>query len=304
MSFNHNRRAITDVSVSIVNWNTKDELRKCLHTVFAQTGVSYDVTVVDNASSDGSAEMVEAEFPQIRLIRNPDNYGFGRAHNQAITATEGRYFLMVNPDARLHGIDFLQKMVAFADSHPEVGLIGPKVVNLNGTIQASARSFPTIAAAVFQHSFLGKLFPKNRYVREYTLSDWNHDEVREVDWLSGSTLMARREFIQQVGPLDESFFMYCEDVDWGYRAKAAGWKSVYYPGATVSHRIGASSDKAQVRMLAQHHASMYKLYKKHQAKNASILERAFVALGIICRAGYFICLNRMKRMLAATGRKY
>ncbi len=259
--------------------------------------------MVDNASSDGSAEMVESEFPQVRLIRNPANYGFGRAHNQAIAATEGRYFLMINPDACLLNDDFLRKMVEFADSHPEAGLIGPKVVNLDGTIQASARSFPTIAAAAFQHSFLGKLFPNNRYVREYTLSDWDHNQTREVDWLSGSTLMARREFIDQVGPLDEAFFMYCEDVDWGYRAKAAGWKSLYFPGVSVRHRIGASSDKAQVRMLWQHHKSMYKLYKKHQAKNASVFERCLVAVGIALRAGYFIFLNRLKRLLGLPTRK-
>ena len=288
---------MSDVSVSIVNWNTRDELCLCLRTVLAQTGVDFDVTVVDNASSDGSAEMVAAEFPQTRLIVNKRNLGFGSAHNQVIAATDGRYLFMLNPDARLEEPDFLKRIVDFADAHPKAGLIGPKVLNLDGTIQFSARNFPTVGAAAFQNTFLGRLFPKSRCVRQYVISDWDHNEVREVDWLSGSALMARRKFIDDAGPLDEDFFIYCEDVDWGYRAKAKGWKCVYFPGATVVHRIGASSDHAQVRMLWQHHVSMYKLYRKHQS--ASLPERLLVAVGIVARAGYFIALNRAK----AVGKK-
>ena len=279
-----------------MNWNTRDELRECLRTVLSQTGVAYDVTVVDNASADGSAGMVASEFPQVRLIANERNLGFGRAHNQAIAATSGRYFFMLNPDARLKETDFLKRMVEFAEAHPDAGLIGPKVLNPDGTIQYSARNFPTPAAAIFQNSLFGRLFPKNRFVKQYVLSDWDHDSTREVDWLSGSALMARREFIEDVGPLDESFFIYCEDVDWGYRAKAKGWKVVYFPGATVEHRSGASSDKAQVRMLWQHHLSMFRLYKKHRWANASVLERMAVAAGILLRAGYFILLNRLKAL--------
>ena len=282
-----------DVSISIVNWNTRDELRECLQTVLSQTGITFDITVVDNASSDGSAEMVAAEFPHARLIVNERNFGFGRAHNQAIAATEGRYFFMLNPDARLNETDFLKKMSDFADAHPEAGLIGPKILNLDGTIQFSARNFPTLGAAAFQNTFLGRLFPNSRCVQQYVLSDWDHNETREVDWLSGSALIARRKFIEDIGLLDEDFFMYCEDVDWGYRARAKGWKAIYFPGVSVMHRIGASSDKAQVRMLWQHHVSMYKLFKKHQSACASLPEKWLVAVGIVLRAGYFILLNRL-----------
>lgn len=285
---------MVEVSVSIVNWNTREELRECLRSVLVQEGVGFDVTVVDNASADGSAEMVAAEFPTVRLIANERNVGFGRAHNQVIAAASGRYFFMLNPDARLLGADCLKRMVEFADAHPEAGLIGPKVVNRDGTIQFSARNFPTLGAAVFQNSFLGRLFPGNRYVRQYVLSDWDHSQPREVDWLSGSALLVRREFIEDVGLLDEGFFMYCEDVDWGYRAKAKGWKALYCPDATVVHRIGASSDQAQVRMLWQHHKSMYRLFRKHREAQASLFEKCAVAVGILLRAAYFIALNRLK----------
>ncbi|MHB9035894.1 MAG: glycosyltransferase family 2 protein [Armatimonadota bacterium] len=262
-----------DVTVSIVNWNTKDELRGCLGSVLMQDGsVGFDVIVVDNASSDGTVEMVRSEFgSRVKLIENTENLGFGTAHNQAIRESQGRYVLLLNPDCRMLEPQVLSKMAAYMDENPDVGMIGPKVLNPDGTVQYSARHFPTMFAAVFRHTIFGKLFPKNKFVREYLMTNWEHDQVTDVDWLSGSALMARRETFEQIGLLDERFFMYLEDVDWCRRAKMSGWRVVYFPMASVSHRIGAASDQNPIPMIKQHHASMLRYFLKYNSRSPKIL---------------------------------
>ena len=246
-----------DVTVSIVNWNTKDELSECLKSVFAQESVEFEVIVVDNASSDGSAGFVRDNYdPRVRLIENSANLGFGAAHNQVIRESTGRHVLLFNPDCRFLETDSLAKMVDYLDRNPDVGMLGPKILNPDGTLQYSARRFPNMFAAVFRHTMFGKLFPHNRFVREYLMTDWAHDQVTDIDWLSGAALMIRRETIDRIGLIDEQFFMYCEDVDWCRRAHSMGWRVVYFPMASVSHRIGAASDKNPVSMIRQHHRSM------------------------------------------------
>lgn len=275
---------MVDVTVSIVNWNTKDELRECLSTVLSQNAVSLELNVVDNASSDGSAEMITSVFPgKVHLIENTANLGFGKAHNQSIRQSHGRYVLVLNPDTRLIEPDVLDKMVRYMDANPEIGMLGPRVLYPDGTLQFSARHFPTMFAAVFRHTIFGRFFPKNRYVREYLMTDWSHDGVTDVDWLSGSALMVRRETFEQIGLFDERFFMYCEDVDWCKRAHLHGWRVVYFPMTTITHRIGASSDKNPISMIKQHHKSMLKYYFKHYSRSPQILLTPLVLLGIWIR---------------------
>ena len=264
---------ILDVTVSIVNWNTRDELRGCLKSVLSQDGsVKFEVIVVDNASSDGSAAVVSSEFAgRVTLIANDKNLGFGAAHNQAIDVSKGRYVFLLNPDCRLLEGDVLRRMVDFLDANPDVGMLGPKVVYPDGSLQYSARRFPTMFAAAFRHTILGKLFPKNRYVREYMMTDWAHDQVIDVDWLSGSALMVRRKTFERIGVLDEKFFMYCEDVDWCKRAHLGGWRVVYYPMTSISHRIGAASDQNAIAMIKQHHKSMLRYFLKYESRSPRIL---------------------------------
>jgi len=280
--------ATPDVTISIVNWNTRDELRECLDTVLAQDGqVTYEIVVIDNASSDGSAEMVRGEFAdRVTLIANSRNIGFGSAHNQALKIAVGRYAMLLNPDCRILEGDDLRVMVDFMDENDDVGILGPKIVNPDGSIQFSARRFPTMFAAVFRHTLLGRLFPKNRFVRAYLMLDWAHDRTADVDWVSGAALMARRETVRSVGLLDERFFMYCEDVDWCRRAHADGWRVVYYPEACVSHRIGASSDQNPIPMIRQHHRSMLRYFLKHESRAVKIilLPAVMLALWIRCRS--------------------
>ncbi len=274
-----------DVSITMVNWNTRDELRECLRTILQQDGaVTFEAIVVDNASSDGSAEMVEKEFSgQVKLIRNDGNAGFAAGQNEAIEHSQGRYVMLLNPDCRFLEVDSLTKMVQYMDENPGIGILGPKIINPDGTLQFSARRFPTMFAAGFRHTILGKLFPKNRFVRSYMMTDWAHDQVADVDWLSGSALMVRREVIEQVGDLDERFYMYCEDVDWCKRAHLAGWRVVYFPMTTVTHRIGAASDRIPIEMIRQHHKSMLRYWLKHDAKGPRILLTPLVVVALWIR---------------------
>lgn len=282
-----------DITVSIVNWNTKDDLVDCLRSVLAQEGTDVEVIVVDNASSDGSAELVTADFPAVKLISNSKNVGFSRAQNQAIGGSSGRYVMLLNPDSVIPERDTLARLVAFADANPKIGIFGPKIENPNGSLQYSARRFPTIGAGLFRRTPLGKLFPNNKFVREYIISDWSHDEVRDVDWVSGAALIIRRDVINDIGLLDTGFFMYCEDVDWAYRAGKQGWRVSYYPMARVIHRIGAASDKAALRMIYHFHRSMFRFFVKHYARGWRIIFAPAILAAITSRALFFMILAEL-----------
>ncbi len=275
-----------DITVSIVNWNTREELLRCIRSVLSQAGsVRTEVIVVDNASDDSSAAGVQSEFgTNITLIANEKNVGFSAAHNQAIGLSRGRYILLLNPDCTLLAPDVLRKMMDYMDENRGVGMLGPRIVNPDGSLQYSARHFPTMLAAGFRHTLLGKAFPKNRYVRRYMMTDWSHDETAEVDWLSGAALMVRRETFAHIGVLDERFFMYLEDVDWCKRAHIGGWRVVYYPLVSVAHRIGTASDQNAVPMIRQHHASMLRYFLKYNARSPKVLLTPLVMLALWIRA--------------------
>ncbi len=274
-----------DATISIVNWNTREELRECLNSVLAQDCIEKcEVVVVDNASSDSSADIVNSEFDgRIRLIENRSNFGFGAAHNQAIESSKGRYVFVINPDSRMLKPNVLGQMVAYMDANPQIGVIGPRILNPDGTLQFSARRFPPMFAGIFRHTILGRLFPNNRFVRGYLMTDISHDVTMDVDWLSGSALMVRRKTIEQIGAFDERFFMYCEDVDLCKRAHDGGWRVVYYPEVEVSHRIGAASDKNPFAMIKQHHHSMLLYFLKHNAHSPKILLTPFVLIALWMR---------------------
>ncbi len=279
-----------------MSWNTRDDLRRCLVSLLAEKGASYEVIVVDNASADGSAKMVGAEFPSVTLIANDANSGFAKGSNLGIAASGGRYVLLLNPDSAVQP-GFISELVAFGDAHPEYGIFGPKVLNPDGSLQYSCRRFPTLAAGFFRNTILGKYFPHNTYLMDYLMANWDHNDVREVDWVSGCALTVRREVLNDIGALDERFYMYVEDVDFAYRAKQKGYKVAYNPSAVVVHARGKSSDKTPNRMIVEFHKSMYRFYKKHYAKNWSLLTRAIVPIGLIARAAFFIARNDYKHFV-------
>ena len=267
-----------DLSIIIVNWNTRDDLGRCLESLQeARARLAMEVLVVDNGSRDGSPRMVRRRFPWARLIATGRNLGFARGNNVGFAAATGRFVLLLNPDTIVHD-DALEQMVRYAQAHPRVGLLGPMLLNSDGSLQPSCRRFPTVAALVFRNTLLGQWLPRNRFAQSYLMEDWNHREPRGVDWLSGACLLARAELVQQLGGLDERYFMYVEDMDWGLRAHRAGWEVVYLPSARVTHAVGRSSDQRPAAMVKAHHQSMYLYVRKHYGAAAALLAAPLIAL--------------------------
>ena len=284
-----------DVSVCIVSWNVAGDLRACLDSLRAQqTPPSFEIIVADNASTDDTVAMLRADFSEANVIVNGENLGFARATNQTLAAARGRYLLMLNPDTLLPP-DALARLVEVADAHPQAGIVAPRLVNLDGSLQYSCRRFPTIAAAIFRNTFLGRLFPHARSAECYVMADWDHDSLRAVDWASGACLLIRREAYEQVGPLDESFIFGSEDVDYGLRMRRAGWQVLFTPATTVVHAIGRSSSQAVVPTIVRSHRGMFRLYSKHFARNP--LSRALVWVGVWLRAGALILSWELRRYL-------
>src|SRR5579883_1928976 len=286
-----------DIAVIIVSWNTREDLRKCLSSLFAEPGpqCTFDVWVVDNASQDGSPEMVRRDFPKAHLIAYDQNLGYVKANNQAIAETaDARYAFLLNSDAFIHGPETLDALVKFADENPKAGIAGARVLNPNGSLQLSCRRFPTLGAGFFRNTYLGRLFPNNRYAREYLMGDFNHAEARTVDWVSGCAMFIRRELIDKIGPLDERFYMYCEDVDICRRAWEAGYEVWYCPTATVTHRIGASSDKNMEKMTWVFHKS-WEIYDQKYHPSSWFGRRWAVKGGLWLRATVRIMHQRRAR---------
>jgi len=282
-----------DLSITIVNYNSGDLLEQCLNSVWGEgSEIEFETFVVDNASSDDSWGRIRETFPQVNLIRNEDNRGFARANNQAVRRSRGRYLLLLNPDTILRA-KALERMVQFMDKYPRAGAVGAKLLDPEGTIQLSCRSFPSYRTAVFnRYSLLTKLLPGNKFSREYLMADWDHSVAREVDWVSGACLMMRREALDEIGLLDERFFMYAEDVDWCYRAKQKGWKVYFVPQAEVVHYIGQSSRKASRKAIIERHRSIYRFYRKHYRGN--LLLNGLTAGAITIRAGFLLAMNLPK----------
>lgn len=272
-----------DLSVVIVSWNTRADLERALAAVAsAQCPLEIETIVVDNASTDGSASMVERKFPWVRRITNARNVGFAGANNQGLRAARGEFVLLLNPDTRVEPCAF-STLVDFMRAHPDAAACGPRLLNPDGSLQLSCRRFPRLITGLFRKAPLGRLLPDNPFNREYLMSEWDHDQVREVDWVSGAALCLRRSVANHVGPLDDGYFMYCEDVDWCYRARQAGYAIYYVPQAAITHAIGRSSDQQPLRMVFEFHRSMRRFYRKHYAPKWPLGLRWFPSLGIRLR---------------------
>ncbi|HEC34789.1 MAG TPA: glycosyltransferase family 2 protein [Chloroflexi bacterium] len=264
-----------DLSVVIVNWNVRELLRRCLHSILPNLPTcQLEIIVVDNASTDGSVEMVRAEFPSVHLIANADNRGFPAANNQGIAVAQGCYVLLLNPDTEVVD-DALATMVAFADAHPDVGIVGPQLLNPDGSVQSSRRRFPTLATAFFESTWLERCAP-HRLLERYYVLDRPDEVVQDVDWVTGAAMMARREVIEQVGPLDEGFFMYSEELDWCRRFRDAGWRVVYLPAAQIVHHVGKSSEQVLPARHIHFQTSKVRYFRKHHGPVAAEALRLFL----------------------------
>jgi len=223
------------ISIILVNYNTIGFLLSCLRSIQeCLRGLAHEVIVVDNHSQDNSWPLLRKEFPGFILIGNPSNVGFGRAVNQGFRMAQGKYILILNPDVTMLP-GSAEKAIHFLEEHPEVALLLPKLLNPDGTLQFSCRTFPNFPAFFYRRTPLGKFFPNHKVIREHLMLDWEHDEVREVDWGMGACMFLRREDLKDKNIFDERFFLYFEDIDLCFRLKDEGRKVIYYPESIMVH---------------------------------------------------------------------
>ncbi|MBN1795986.1 MAG: glycosyltransferase family 2 protein [Sedimentisphaerales bacterium] len=252
-----------DVSIIIPNYNTRDILRDCLASLYKYPmTVSSEIIVVDNASNDGSAEMVKKEFGQIILIENKVNSGYAGACNLGIKKSKGRYLLILNSDTlALEGT--IDKIIRFADENPKAAIIGCRALNPDMTLQPTCFMYPSILNMLLASTYFYKLFPNNKFFGRQAMSWWDRDDTREVDVVTGCCMLVRKEAIDNVGMMDESFFMYAEETDWCYRFKKAGWKVMYTPAAEIIHIGGRSTRHIRGDMLVREKLSVLEFIRKH-----------------------------------------
>lgn len=276
-----------DVSIVVVNWNTCDILRDCLESIYSETkGVQFEVIVVDNASSDGSVNVVKSEFTQVVLLENKENRGFAAANNQGMAIAHGRYVLLLNSDTIvLDGV--IDKVVAFADTHPKAGITGCRVLNEDKALQLSSFMFPSILNMTLWITYLFKLFPCNWFFGRERMTWWSRNDVREVDVLTGCFMLVRQKALEQVGSMDERFFMYFEETDWCYRFKQAGWKIMFTPCGEIIHLGGVSTKQVKPQMVKQWRKSMLLYYKKHKSLMEYVSAWVLITLFFLTRVPYW-----------------
>jgi GT2 family glycosyltransferase len=289
-----------DVSVVIVSWNTRDILRGCLRSVFEQTqDVSFKVIVVDNNSHDGSAEMVRAEFPTVKLISNAKNRGFAAACNQGMQAGSARYILLLNPDTVVLD-DAISRCVRYADLQPDVGVVGCQVLENENRITPTGFSFPSPLNVFLALSGLSRAFPHSRLFGRPELSWWDRHSERDVDVVTGMFMLVRREAIAQVGLMDEAYFVYSEEADWCYRFSQAGWRRVFTPSARIVHLDGGakSTKQASKKMFVQLQKSAMIYHRKNLGLASSwLLKLIYIASNFVRMIAWFILsvVNRDSR---------
>ena len=242
-----------DVSAVVVTWNAREHVERCLDSLRG-----FDVVVVDNGSTDGTVELVRERFPEVRLLEQ-GNLGMGGGNNAGMRVAEGRYFLLLNSDAWLED-DALETLIRFADAHADAAVVGPRLQNVDGTLQRSVRGEPTVWRLATEYFFIRKLGPHTNVLNPLYVGGFDHESARSVDWLSGAALLVRRDAADAVGLFDEDFFMFSEEVDWQTRFRRAGWTVWFCPDAVVTHVGGASHGgrlyvenlRSQLRFLAKH----------------------------------------------------
>lgn len=286
----------TDVSVVIVNWNTKDLLRNCLEPLQqVMASLRVETIVVDNASTDGSVAMVEQDFPQVRLFVNGWNRGFAAANNQALVQARGRYMLLLNSDTVVQP-GAIEGMTRFMDAHPRTGLAGPRLLNADRSLQSSARDFNRLSYDAGDILKLERWPLIGRFAARRgrdTLVAWSdHREIREVDWLVGACLMLRRGMLIQVGLLDEGYFFFAEELDLCYRLRRCGWSVVLFPDAEVIHYGGQSASRVPAARLVWHYAGLLRFYALHRSLAQQLALRAIVVLAMLLHIVWLLLRHR------------
>lgn len=251
-----------DVSIILVNWNTRDLLKECISSIFAQTKSNFEIFVVDNASDDESAQMVRNYFPTVKLIENSQNLGFAAATNQAINVCQGKYIFLLNPDTKIldHAID---KLIAILNQNDQVGLVACKLLNRDFSVQTNVGKFYSFWNTLFTNPVISKFSNPIKLISNKQISSSNHVSDQEIDWARSSALMIRKRAMDQAGYFDEQFYIYGEELDLCWRLKHFGWKLLFHPNAEILHYGKASSNQRKAEMFIQNNKSFYIFLKKN-----------------------------------------
>ena len=270
---------MADVSAIVVTYNAAPWIERALESL---RGTGAEVIVVDNGSTDGTLELVRERFPGARVVEQ-ENRGFGAGNNAGMRAAAGRYFLLLNPDAWLTD-GALEDLVAFTDAHPEAGVVGPRLLNPDGSLQRSVRGYPTPWRLATEYFFLRKLAPRSEALNALFGAGFDHRSVREADYLFGACLLVRRDAVDSIGGFDEDFFLMSEEVDWLYRFRQAGWKVLFFPGAEVFHVVGASLNPARFENIVRGHLLFL---RKHRGTRVAERARRVMLWGLRVRGLLF-----------------
>jgi N-acetylglucosaminyl-diphospho-decaprenol L-rhamnosyltransferase len=290
---------VPDLSIVIVNWNTREFLHDCLTSIYSHAGdLMLEIVVVDNASTDGSTMLVREEFPEVRLIENSENIGYARANNQAFDYCSSGLILLLNPDTRILG-DALGILVNHMKRHPATGAIGPKIVHPEMRLRVLSCGYQPTLRTLFNHYFfLSALSPHRQTFRGINLRIGVHDDaIREVEWLSGACILVKREVIDQVGPLSEEWFMYAEDMEWCQRMIDGGWRLYHNPNAIIEHRPGSSAKENEwVSTMWVRSLRSYFVHRQHPSRLHLALFDLVLVCGLFMRAMFYsVHASRSKR---------
>ena len=294
-----------DLSVIIVSWNTKGLLLQCLTSIYGRIGEQgVEVFVVDNGSTDGSREAVQEKFPNVKLIQNEKNLGFAIANNKALRLSKGKYLLLLNPDTQVKE-GAVEALISFMEIHPDVGIAGAQLLNSDGSKQNSIANFPSLATELLNKSFLRRLFPKR-----FPGKEREHPNPIEVDSVIGACMMVKRDAMEQVGLLDEDYFLFLEETDWCLRMKKVGWRIYHVPQAEIVHFQGKTANLVRGKAKIEYYRSLYLFFEKHRGAMQSMILKVlffirfsmdFIVAALPCLFTLFM-QERFKRRLFTYGR--
>jgi N-acetylglucosaminyl-diphospho-decaprenol L-rhamnosyltransferase len=270
----------SDIAAVVVTYNGMPWVEQCLESI-----EPYDTIVVDNGSTDGTLQLVRDRFPRATLIQQ-ENLGLGAGFNRGMRASDARYYLLINSDAWVLG-DAVERLARFADEHPGASVVGPRLRNLDGSLQRSVRGFPTLWRLSTEYLFLRKLAPRSEALNSFYGGGFEHDRVREADFLMAACLLVRRQATEEVGLFDERYFMFSEEVDWCYRFRQAGWSVVFFPGAEVVHVGGASWKKEYDPMFREQVRGHLRFLAEHKGMKEAELARLMFLAGLRLRGWFF-----------------
>jgi GT2 family glycosyltransferase len=291
-----------NVSIVIVSFNVADLLNECLRSIKRETSCEYEIFVVDNGSKDNSVPIVKAQHPDVQVIQNETNLGFARANNRGFRLARGRYIFMLNPDTLLSN-GTIDKLLDFMDNNSDIGVCGPKVLNPDLTIQYTCHHFPSISITLTKYLQLQRFFPRIRLFGRELMTYWKYDEIKEVDWITGCALLIRQKALEDVGYLDENYFMYSEECDLSYRMKKNNLKTVFFPGSTIIHYGGQSAFTQKKHSVHEStitnylFESKYYFFKKNHGQTSEFIIR------VLDLMYYSIVLLKNKMMVSKKNRK-